>query len=423
MSHPRLLPSAFDSEQALLGSLLIAPATVYPLCAEHRITATSFLSPAHAIVYTTVQQMWANGQPVDFILLTERLRADGTLEHAGGAGAVSDLFTKIPTSANALRYIEIVQEKEMLRKVIAVCTELGGRAYGDGEPVGALLSELNTRIAEIGSNDCQPIPTMKENVVDAVQSLDRKVNDPTELIFTGMKGIDADCGPLERGNMLVIGGQTKAGKSMLSGQIALNIGLNGQPVLYISLEMSERELTLRMLSSLSRVDTRKVRIWTEAEYQRFAVAQHRLASTPIHIACRRFELSEIVALCHQFHSRYKTSPTPLAVIVLDYAQMANSSRRKSDERRQQEIAEISRTCKRLAVQLNVLFVLLSQLNDDGRSREARDIEFDANLMVEVGHNKESGERGVKVILARSAPSGQVLPIRIIAEHTRTEDLE
>ena len=105
--------------------------------------------------------------------------------------------------------------------------------------------------------------------------------------------------------------------------------------------------------------------------------------------------------------------------MFDYAQIAEG--KIGAERRQQEVAEISRTCKRIAGSLDVLFILLTQLNDEGRSRESRDIENDCNMMLEVGHNKDTGERGVKVVLARSAPSGHRLKLRIIPEHTRVED--
>lgn len=414
-----LLPSSSDAEQGLLCSFLLAHREVGRVCAERKVERAHFHFSAHGTIYSHLLQMWSEDKPIDFILLTNRLRDHNDLDKCGGAGFVTNLFTLIPTAALAVHYLEIIEEKRLLRQIITICSEYGDRSREEQSELPSILSEIQSKIAALGADTGTKILSMKENILDAIDTLEgRSSSDGNAVIRTGLLAFDKDIGPLERGNLLVIGGQTKAGKSMLAGQIGLNVSLAGHKVLYISLEMTERELTLRLLSILGRVDTRRVKEWDEFEHARFSTAKETLMGAHFHIVTRRFLLSEICAVSQQFAAQ---SGVKLGAIVLDYAQLCDNVRHGKESQRNQELAEISRTCKRLAGSLDVLFILLTQLNDDGRTKDSRAIENDANILVEVGHNKETGERGVKVVLARSAPSGQRLKLRIIPEHTRVED--
>lgn len=413
-----MMPQSPDGEKGLLSSFLINPREVGRLCAERQISTGHFAIPAHATIYAILLGLWSEDRPIDFIILTQLLIDKGQLGECGGAAYVTEIFTFLPTAANATRYIDILCEKKTLRDIIQVCTRHAGRSYAEQDDFAGVLADVQSEIASIGTHSARLIPTMRQNVIEAITSLQDRLADSPSILRTGLAALDNDVGPCERGMLLVIGGQSKSGKSIIAGQIALNVAFDGKPVLFISLEMSEREITLRWLAALSRVNTRQPGMWSEADHDRFNVAQSRLVDLPITVVTRTYQLSEIVAHCQQAAAK---PGEPLAVIVLDYAQLTSAMRNGREDRRQQEIAEISRTCKRLAGKLNVLFILLTQLNDEGRSREARDIENDANLMLEVGHNKENGERGVKVVLARSAPMGQRLKLRIMAEYTRVED--
>ncbi len=416
----QLLPQSPDGERGLLSSFLLNPRDVGRLCAERKITRAHFFIPMHADIYGIVLEMWAEDRPIDFILVTQIPRDRSMLDQCGGAAFVTELFTFLPTAANAAYYLEILQEKKILRDIIVTCTEYGSRSYSEQDNFPGILGELQSKISAIGIQQRREAPTMRENVKDAISALEGRLSGSGSILRTGLDALDNEVGPIERGNLLVIGGQTKAGKSVLAGQIALNLALSGKPVVYISLEMTERELTLRWLSSLARVDTRTVPSWSEGDLQRFNAAQRTLLALPLTIITRCFGLAEIVGTSQQYAARHSTGE-PLAAIVLDYAQLAEVGRSSRDERRCLELGQISRTGKRLAGTLNVLFILLTQLNDEGRTKESRDLENDANLMVEVGHNKDTGERGVRVVLARSAPSGQRLKLRIIPQHTRVED--
>lgn len=415
----RLLPQSPDAERGVLSSFLLSPKGVGRMCVDRHIGTAHFFIPSHRDIYRVLLELWSADKPIDFITLTQILRDRTILDQCGGAAFITDLFTFLPTAANCAYYLEILEEKRVLRDIITICTEHASRSYSEQDDVPALLSGVHERILAIGAQQGRKARTMKENVLAVIEALQGSVSaDSPNLIRTGLDAIDNDVGPLERGHLLVIGGQSKAGKSMLAGQIVLNLGFSGKPCLYISLEMSEREVTARWLASMARVNMRIPFSWSEADHGRFDAAKQNILGFPLSIATGITDLPEIIAAAQRHASR---AGEPLAAVVLDYAQLTSALSRSRDDRKSREIAEISGACKRLAVRLNLLFILLTQLNDDGRSKESRAIENDANLMLEVGHNKDTGERGVKVVLARSAPMGQRLKLRIIAEHTRVED--
>lgn len=421
----QLLPQSSDAERGLLSSFLCDPAAVGSLCAARKVGPEHFASSDHAAVFGHLVRAWQEGVPLDFIMLTQRMRDAGELDDIGQndqerSAWIMGIFLFVPTAARAEHYIEILKSKHALRKIIMACRSADERSYQHEDPE-KVAAELAASLAEISAPEDSEIPTMKQNVVAACNALMDAVSEDSCAVRTGLRAIDEDAGPVERGNLLVIGGQRKAGKSILATQMALNIAQMGKPVIFFSLEMNEQELTLRMISSLARVETRKVRIWTEGDYRRYNISTPALADIPMHIVCKRYDLSEIAGICRQFHSRYSREGQKLACVVLDYAQLVSAPGK--DERRQQEVAAVSRMAKRLASELDVLFILLTQLNDDGRAREARDIEMDANMMLEVGCDEKSGERGVRVVCARSAPSGEHLKLRIIPNHTRVEDAE
>lgn len=419
MEAQKLLPQSEDAEKGALCSFLLSPKSVGGMCADRAVGRSHFFNQAHADIYTVLLGLWSEDRPIDFITLTQILRDRSLLNQCGGAAYITDLFTLLPTAANCSHYLEILEEKRILREIITTCHEHASRSHEEQDEMATILSGLQEKIMSIACKSARKPRTMKENVFAVVDALQNQVSaDSPNLIRTGLKAIDEDVGPLERGNLLVIGGQGKAGKSQLAGQIVLNMAFDEKPCLYISLEMTEREVTSRWLASMARVNMRTPRVWSEADVDRFDAAQRTIINLPLFIETGKTELSEIIASCQQHALR---SGEPLGAIVLDYAQLTSATSRGRDDRKSREIADISRTCKRLASKLNVLFILLTQLNDDGRTKESRDIENDANLMLEVGHNKETGARGVRVVLARAAPMGQKLRLRIIAEHTRVED--
>ncbi len=117
----RLLPQAVDAEKGVLSSMLIAPKEICALCCSKRLMPLHFFIPAHALIFTQLMMLWDKNEPGDFITLTQFLRDEGKLDQCGGAAFITDLFTFLPTAANAPYYIEILEEKRVLRDIITIC--------------------------------------------------------------------------------------------------------------------------------------------------------------------------------------------------------------------------------------------------------------------------------------------------------------
>ena len=146
----RLLPQSPDAEQGVLASFLLAPREIGGLCAEKAIRAEHFHIPAHASIYSVLLELWDANKPIDFITLTQVLRDRGQLDQVGGAAFVTNLFTFLPTAANAAYYAEIVQEKFTLREIIRTCTEYAARSYDEQDDVQNLMDEVEVDIEQRG---------------------------------------------------------------------------------------------------------------------------------------------------------------------------------------------------------------------------------------------------------------------------------
>src|SRR4051794_2128754 len=145
----RMLPASADAEQGVVCSFLLAPREIGVLCAERAIKPESFHAPALATIFGILLEMWDTKKPIDVVTLTQTLHDRSLLEQVGGPAFISQLFTFLPTAANAGHYLEILQEKHTLREIIRVCTEFASRSYEEQDNVAGLLDEVETSIFEV----------------------------------------------------------------------------------------------------------------------------------------------------------------------------------------------------------------------------------------------------------------------------------
>src|ERR1051325_9343435 len=169
----RLLPQAPDAERGVLCSFLLAPREIGGLCAEKLVKAEHFHLPAHAQIYATLLELWDANKPIDFITLTQLLRDRGQLDQVGGAAFVTELFTFLPTAANAGYYVEILQEKYTLREIIKVCTEYAARSYDEQDDVPNLLNDVEAKIFAIAQDRFkEKTASMKDQVMQAIHAIE-----------------------------------------------------------------------------------------------------------------------------------------------------------------------------------------------------------------------------------------------------------
>jgi replicative DNA helicase len=445
----RSLPQSLDAEKGLLGSILLAPGRVLDECIQQQVGEKYFHHPAHARIFTVLVDMREASKPIDLISLTQLLEDRHLLEQVGGAAAVTDLFTFVPTASNAAYYLEILREKYLLRAIIGTCTEYGARAYEEQGDVQILLDEAEQRILAIGDDRLRgKVPEMKELAMEALDSIEKLFQNRGALtgIPTGFKGIDVMTNGMHAGEMIVIAARPSMGKTALAMNIAEHVAIEaGKPVAVYSLEMSTQQLMQRLLCSHARVDLKKIRdgFIGKSDMKNLIQATTRLSE------CRMFiddtpglGILELRARARRLKDRHDVQ-----LIVIDYLQLLRSPSRRGQENRQIEVAEISSGIKALAKELSVPIVVLAQLNRNPEARtgdskgkprlsdlrESGSIEQDADLVgllwreeyyADDEEEKKEIEGKAELVIAkqRNGPVGGV-PLTFRKHFTRFEDRE
>jgi replicative DNA helicase len=442
----RLLPQSPDAEQGILSSLLLAPREVGGLCAEKGLTAANFHIPAHATIYAELLEMWDKNLPIDVITLTQRLRDRTLLDSCGGPAFVTQLFTFLPTAANAAFYLEIVQEKFTLREIIRVCTEYAARSYEEQHEVQTLLDEVETRIFDIAKERFKDkTASIKDHVMAAIGSIQDLYDRRGTItgLGTGLVDLDKLTDGFHKAEMIVIAARPSMGKTALAMNIAEYAAVElKQPVAIFSLEMSSHQLVQRLLCSRARVNVEKVRegFMSNRDFSALTAAGSRLTSAKIFIDdTAGLSILELRAKARRLKSQHD-----IQAIFVDYLQLLRSTSKRAQDNRQLEIAEISSGIKALAKELNIPIVVLAQLNRNpetrsgdskGRPRlsdlrESGSIEQDADLVgllvreeyyAETEEEKEKAQGKATLIIAkqRNGPVGDV-PLTFLKEFTRFE---
>jgi replicative DNA helicase len=443
----RSLPQSVDAEKGLLGSILLAPGRVLDECIQQQVGEKYFHHPAHAKIFTVLIDMREANKPIDLISLTQLLEDRHLLEEIGGAAAVTDLFTFVPTASNAAYYLEILREKYLLREIIAACTEYGGRAYEEQGDVQILLDEVEQKILAIGDDRFRAkVPEMKELAMAALDSIEKLFQNRGALtgLPTGFRGIDAMTNGMHAGEMIVVAARPSMGKTALAMNIAEHVAIEaGKPVAVYSLEMSTQQLMQRLLCSHARVDLKKIRDGFIGKHDMTSLIQAttRLSESRMFIDdTPGLTILELRARARRLKDRHDVQ-----LIVIDYLQLLRSPSRRGQENRQVEVAEISSGIKALAKELNIPIVVLAQLNRNPEARtgdskgkprlsdlrESGSIEQDADLVgllwreeyyADDDEEKKDIEGKAELVIAkqRNGPVGGV-PLTFLKNITRFED--
>lgn len=417
----RTLPASPDAEKALLGSILLNPDTILADCLESGITADCFHMPNHAAIYRHCVEMWKARNPLDFITLTQFLSDRGQLEANGGAAFITDLFTLIPTAANYRLYMEHVKEKHLARRMISTCSETIQKSHDEQHDIYGVLNHAITCLGEIAAPTNKAKKSFKEMMLDKLDRMERDEPDGN-TIKTGLSKLD-EHSPLKKGAMPLVTGQRKAGKSTLSLTIAANVLTASHGVLYFSLEDSEHEVIDRLFAGHARIPTvrHSVKCLTEGEMSRVNHAVTDLAQRNMIVRADVYDLDAIVAVS----KRAKAENPGIELIVVDYAQLVRANV-KNNASREQEVATVSRTLRLLSMELHTALLLLSQLNEDGKSRESRALENDATACWELklipdGDGHKQGERILSIPWQRGGEGSIFFPVAFLGHIHRVEN--
>jgi replicative DNA helicase len=439
----RAPPHSVEAEQGVLGSMLISPRDAIAEVVE-KITADYFYVPAHQTIFDVLVDLWNTGAGIDLITFTQVLRDRNLLETVGGAAAVTNLYTFVPTAANVGYYIDIVRDKYILRSIIEAATESVRRAYEEQDEVGNLLDEVEQRIFAVGEDRFKgQMLSMKDQVMEAIESIEKLYERKGGItgISTGFVEFDRMTSGMHPSEMIVIAARPSMGKTALAMNIAEHVAINEKlPVGVFSLEMSSQQLVQRLLCSRARVNLQKVRdgFLGERDFPSLTAAASKLAEAKIFID----DSASLTILELRAKARRLKAQQEVQLIIIDYLQLLRSTSRRAQDNRQLEISEISAGLKGLAKELKIPVIVVAQLNrqPEQRSggkprlsdlRESGSIEQDADLVGllvrpeiyeedEEARAEKAGEAELIIAKQRNGPVGEI-QLTFLKEFTRFED--
>jgi replicative DNA helicase len=382
----RLPPHSPEAEQGVLGCVLLSPNECMGECIEKLKDAGQqvFYDLRHQTIYEHLSAMYDAREAIDVITLQQRLKDKQLLEQIGGIAYLSQLQDSVPSAANLSYYLEIVQEKFLLRRMITTCTEVVGRVYDYEGDVEMLLDEVEKEILRINESRAQSTTSsVKELVGKAILTVENYFGRQGTLngLGTGFSDLDRMTDGLHGSEMIVIAARPSMGKTSLAMNIVEHVVLEQNlPAGVFSLEMSAESLVLRMLCSIARVNLRSIRegFMNEADFPKLTSAAGRLAKAKLLIDdSAGLSILDLRARARRMHQQHGVK-----LFVIDYLQLLHSTSRRSQDNRQQEIADISNGIKALAKELKVPVLVLSQLN--------RELEKDKSRKPRLSDLRESG---------------------------------
>lgn len=435
----RIPPQSIEAEQSVIGSMLIDK-EVIPVVMEI-LKPEDFYRPDHKAIYDVIIELFDKAQPIDLITVSERLKLHGKLELIGGLEYLSNIATAVPTTANVKNYSKIVEEKSLLRKLIRASSDIVDLGFDASEEVSYILDKAEQGIFDIlQKRSSQGFIPIKDVLVETFNKLEELYNNKGSItgIPTGFADLDFKTSGLHNSDLILIAARPAMGKTAFALNLAQYVAVHSQvPVAVFSLEMSKEQLVNRMLCSEAMVDNTRMRTGKleDNDWQKVAKALGPLSEAPIFIDdTPGASITEIRAKCRRLKLEHN-----LGLVVIDYLQLMQGSKSKS-ENRQQEISEISRSLKVLAKEINVPVVTLSQLSrapearTDHRPilsdlRESGAIEQDADIVMflyrDDYYNPETDKKNIAELIIAKHRNGSTGTVELVwlGQYTKFANLE
>lgn len=429
-------PHDLEAEMSVLGSLMLDKDAI--------IKVADFLRPEdfyykkHEDIYRTIEELFSQGEPIDMISVSSKLKAKNLLEKIGGAAYLTELINVVPTASHIITYGKIVQKKRILRDLISAGQDISLSGYEEEKESEDLLDNAERRIFEITQKSMtQTFTSIKPCLKEAFERMEKISNKEGKLrgVSTGFYELDNYLSGLQNSDLVILAARPSMGKSSLALDIAKNVALKeNKPIGFFSLEMSNDQLVDRMISSEANVDAWKIRQGTlssSGEDNDFIKIQHALGTlsdAPIFIN----DTSSITVLQMRAMARRLKSQHGLGLIVIDYLQLIEPSNKNIGS--VQQITEISRQLKGLARELNVPVLALSQLSRAVEQRtpsipklsDLRDsgsIEQDADVVLfiyrEEVYRKETPKKGIAEIIIAKHRNGPIGKLELFFDNSKS----
>ncbi len=387
----RVLPNSIEAEQSVLGAAFISKYALQKVCED--LTADSFYSEAHSKIFEALLELQNENAAVDITTVTERLKKKKDIKQVGDVDYLLEIVNSVPTASNIEYYINIVSEKAVLRRLIDTATNIVTGAYIGDDSINDILDNAERKILNVvKTRRTTEFKKIQDVLFKAQSDLEKLSESGGEItgVACGFHDIDKVTTGFHENEFIILASRPGVGKTALILNIATNVATSTKKaVALFNLEMSAEQLAMRMISSIGQIDSYKLRTGKleHSDWKRVNEAISQLADTNIHMDdTPGITVGEIRAKCR----RLAASDEGLALIVIDYLQLVSGSNKYMGNR-QQEVAEISRSLKTLALELNVPIIACAQLsrNVEGREdkrplmsdlRESGSIEQDADIV-------------------------------------------
>ena len=440
-SNPNLVrvpPHSYEAEESVLGGILIDKFTINS--AMEILKPEEFYKRAHSEIFKAMVALTERGEPIDAVTLSEELKKTNILDECGGLEMISRLASSVPSAANVIYYANMVKSFSIRRTAIHEASEVINNAYDTEKNLDEFIDETEQRILSISDEKTEKSFTHIGDIAqDALQLVERLYDKKKSVtgVSSGFSKLDDITAGFQKASLFILAARPGVGKTALALTFAQNVALREELAVGIfSLEMSKEELFMRMLSSEARVSNSKLKTgkFPESDFPKIVEAASRLTDAPIYIDdTGGLTITELKAKARRLAREKK-----LGLIIVDYLQLMRSPTYKYS--REQEIADISRSLKGLAKELNIPIIALSQLNRsvEGRDekrpriadlRESGAIEQDADIIAFIYrdemYNPDTKDKGIAEIILgkhRAGPTGTVR-VAFSGEYTRFDQLD
>lgn len=413
------LPKDEDAEKAFL-SCVIQQSSLLNEVADGNI-GKLFHHPCHRRIFDAALNLWKEGKDCDLVTLTDAMNEAGTLELSGGAAFLTECFISPAVLGNWENYLGILKRKHTARLAISAAERIIASAQNPAD-TGDLSEIVQKALVAVAADaeTASRIITIKEAAGHRLNEYQKMVDNKGKLlgITTGFSQLDELTGGFRGGQLIVIGAPTKGGKTAMALNMAMRTSdFGGNPVGIVSLEMSSGELVDRLIASYSGAD---VSLLSKKDphndlMKKIGIGVGQLSGLKLFIR------DESSMNCLQLRAavRRMVAVHQVKMVVVDYIQLIEPTDRKDSRERQ--VADVSRTLKMLAKEMNIVILALTQLNSDGASRESRAIEHDCDLFLTINQSeKEPDDWFLNIRLARACPRASI-PLSFRSEFLRFDE--
>lgn len=422
---PTLPPQQLEAEQCVLGAVLLDNQAL--LLATDQLVPEFFYKTPHQEIFAAMQRLNASNEPVDTVTLAEALRKSGKLESAGGVSYLAELVNTVATSANIRHHAALVQDAAFRRAIIRTGHHLVSQGHNHEVVLSELVEDAEQRIFRVAQGQLggsvHELPKVMLETLELVQEMAKR-GDDINGVPTGFTGLDKLTAGWQDSDLVILAARPSMGKTSLALAAAVHAAVEAKvPVGIFSLEMSRVQLGLRLLSLRAHVNLHGLRTGYRLrtdEWQKIAMAAGELERAPIVIDdSGSLSMTQI-----RGKARRMKAERNIGLLIVDYLQLIEGGDKESQ---QQKIADISRSLKLLAKELDIPVIALSQLSrscenrNDARPqladlRDSGAIEQDADLVLfiyrdEVYH-RDTEDRGIAEILVRKHRNGPIGEVRL-----------